>query len=235
MPSIQWFERWRQREATGDVVIVRYADDVVVGFEHEADARRFLEALRERLAAFALKLHPDKTRLIAFGRRAATDRKRRGLGKPETFDFLGFTFISGKSRKGGFLLKRKSRGDRMRAKLKEIKAGLTAHMHEPITRQGLWLRQVVAGWFNYHAVPTNSRALGAFRYHVVSLWRRALRRRGQKDDTTWARITTLAREWLPEPRILHPWPEQRFAVKHPRWEPYAGKPHVRFCAGGAQQ
>ncbi len=231
----QWFERWRQREATGDVVIVRYADDVVVGFEHEADARRFLEALRERLAAFALKLHPDKTRLIAFGRRAATDRERRGLGKPETFDFLGFTFISGKSRKGGFLLKRKSRGDRMRAKLKEIKAGLTAHMHEPITRQGLWLRQVVAGWFNYHAVPTNSRALGAFRYHVVSLWRRALRRRGQKDDTTWARITTLAREWLPEPRILHPWPEQRFAVKHPRWEPYAGKPHVRFCAGGAQQ
>src|SRR5208283_1079425 len=148
-------ERWRRREATGDMVIVRYADDDVVGFEREADARRFLEAMRERLATFALTLHPDKTRLIAFGRFAAANRERRGLSKPETFKFLGFIFICGKSRKGGFLLKRKSRGDRMRAKLKEIKAGLRARMHLPISRQGKWLGQVVQGWFNYHAVPTN--------------------------------------------------------------------------------
>ena len=230
-----WAERWRQREAKGDMIIVRYADDTVFGFEHEADARRFLEAMRERLAQFTLKLHPDKTRLIEFGRRAAAERKRRGLGKPETFDFLGFTFICGKSRKGGFLLKRKSRGDRMRAKLKEIKARLKARMHEPVQRQGLWLRQVVKGWFNYHAVPTNFRALGAFRHHVMDLWRRTLRRRGQKDDTTWTRTAALAAEWLPEPRILHPWPEKRFAVRHPRWEPDASIGPVRFCAGGAQQ
>jgi RNA-directed DNA polymerase len=230
-----WAERWRRRVATGAMVIVRYADDVVVGFEHEADARRFLEAMRERLAAFALSLHPDKTRLIAFGRRAVSERQRRGVGKPETFDFLGFTFICGKSRNGGFLLKRKSRGDRVRAKLREIKQELKARMHQPIPRQGLWLGQVVAGWFNYHAVPTNSRALSAFRYHVADLWRRALARRSQKDRTTWPRIEALARDWLPQPRILHPWPEKRFAVRHPRWEPYAGIPPVRFCAGGAQQ
>ena len=216
------------------MIIVRYADDAVFGFEYETDARRFLEAMRERLAAFALTLHPDKTRLIEFGRHAAANRERRGLGKPETFNFLGFTFICGKSRKGGFLLKRKSRGDRMRAKLKDIKEGLRKRMHETLARQGKWLGQVVQGWFNYHAVPTNSRALGAFRYHVVDLWRRALRRRSQKDLTTWQRIEALAREWLPMPKILHPWPQRRFAVKHPRWEPYAGIPPVRFCAGGAQ-
>ena len=230
-----WADRWRRREARGDMVIVRYADDAVFGFEHEADARRFLEAVRERLAAFALTLHPAKTRLIEFGRHAAVDRERRGLSKPETFDFLGFTFICGKARKGGFQLKRKSRADRVRAKLKDIKEGLRKRMHQPLARQGKWLGQVVAGWFNYHAVPTNSRALGAFRHHVVDLWRRALRRRSQKDRTTWPRIVALAREWLPQPKILHPWPERRFAVKHPRWEPYAGIPPVRFCAGGAQQ
>ncbi|MFY9656056.1 MAG: group II intron reverse transcriptase/maturase [Methylocystis sp.] len=230
-----WADRWRRREARGDMVIVRYADDAVFGFEHEADARRFLEAMRERLAAFALSLHPEKTRLIEFGRHAAANRERRGIGKPETFNFLGFTFICGKSRKGGFQLKRKSRGDRVRAKLKDIKEGLRKRMHEPLARQGKWLGRVVAGWFNYHAVPTNSRALGAFRHHVVDLWRRALRRRSQKDLTTWPRIEALAREWLPSPKILHPWPERRFAVKHPRWEPYAGIPPVRFCAGGAQQ
>ena len=230
-----WAERWRRREAKGNMVIVRYADDAVFGFEYEADARRFLEAMRERLAAFALSLHPDKTRLIAFGRYAAANRERRGLGKPETFNFLGFTFISGKSRKGGFLLKRKSRTDRMRAKLKEVKEGLRLRRHQPLERQGQWLAQVVKGWFNYHAVPTNSRALSAFRHHVVDLWRRALLRRSHRDHTTWRRIDALARQWLPAPKILHPWPESRFAVKHPRWEPYAGVPHVRFCAGGAQQ
>ena len=230
-----WAERWRRQEATGDMIIVRYADDVVAGFEHEADAKRFLDAMRARFAAFALVLHPDKTRLIEFGRHAAANRERRGQGKPETFDFLGFTFIGGKSRGGKFLIHRKSRRDRVRAKLTEIKAELRRQMHEPLREQAEWLKQVVTGFFNYHAVPTNSPALGAFRYHVIELWRRTLRRRGQKHRMTWRRIGKLADHWLPKPRILHPWPNQRFAVKHPRWEPYAGKPHVRFCAGGAQQ
>ena len=229
-----WAERWRRREAAGGMIMVRYADDVVVGFEREDDARRFLDAMRKRLAAFALSLHPDKTRLIEFGRLASANRARRGLGKPETFDFLGFTFICGKSRKGGFALKRKSRGDRMRAKLKAIKEELKARMHQSIPVQGQWLGRVVAGWFNYHAVPTNSRSLSGFRHHVVDLWRRSLRRRSQTDGTTWTRADALANIWLPKPRILHPWPQQRFAVRHPRWEPDALIGPVRFCAGGAQ-
>jgi len=227
-----WANRWRQQEATGDMIIVRYADDIVVGFEQEADAHRFLDALRTRLEEFALSLHPEKTRLIEFGRHAAARREQRGLGKPETFNFLGFTFISGKSRRGGFLVKRKTRRDRMTAKLLEVKEELRRRMHRPIPEQGRWLKQVVSGFFNYHAVPTNSRALSAFRYHVTLLWRRALRRRSQKDRLSWGRITRLADDWLPRPRVLHPWPSVRFAVRHPRWEPYAGKPHVRFCAGG---
>jgi len=230
-----WGERWRRREATGDVIIVRYADDIIVGFEHEDDARRFLEAMRERLDKFALSLHPDKTRLIEFGRHAANRRAQRGLGKPESFTFLGFTHICAKSRRGYFLLKRKSRRDRMRAKLKAIKQGLQRHMHLPIPAQGKWLGQVVNGWFNYHAVPTNSRALSAFRFFVTGLWRHTLRRRSQKDGITWERITRLADDWLPKPKILHPWPKQRFAVRHPRWEPYARIGPVRLCAGGAQQ
>ncbi|HWE07363.1 MAG TPA: group II intron reverse transcriptase/maturase, partial [Rhizomicrobium sp.] len=229
-----WAERWRRREATGDMIIVRYADDLVIGFEHEADANRFLDAMRARFAEFSLSLHPDKTRLIAFGRHAAADRARRGQGKPETFNFLGFTFICGKSRAGKFLIHRKSRRDRVQAKLKEIKKELRRRMHGPIREQAEWLKQVVSGYFQYHAVPTNVRALVAFRYHVTDLWRRTLRRRGQKHRMTWGQIGKLADHWLPKPQILHPWPNQRFAVKHPRWEPYAGKPHVRFCAGGAQ-
>ncbi|HEX4740198.1 MAG TPA: group II intron reverse transcriptase/maturase [Caulobacteraceae bacterium] len=228
-----WAEQWRGREAKGDMIIVRYADDIVLGFEHEAEARRFLDAMHERLGDFALTLHPDKTRLIAFGRFAAANRKRAGLGKPETFDFLGFTFICGQSTRGRFLVMRSSRRDRMKAKLKEIEEALRRRMHQPISEQGKWLGQVVRGFFAYHAVPTNSRALGAFRHHVMALWRRTLRRRGQRDTTSWKRIEDIAADYLPKPSILHPWPRQRFAVKHPRWEPYAGKPHVRFCAGGA--
>jgi RNA-directed DNA polymerase len=216
-----WAERWRRREASGDVIIVRYADDIIVGFEHETDARRFLDAMRERLAEFSLSLHPDKTRLIEFGRFAADRRARRGLGKPATFKFLGFTFICGQSRQGRFLLKRKTRSDRMRARLKEIKEEMRRRMHQSIPEQGKWLRQVVTGYFAYHAVPTNSRALNAFRHHVTNLWRRSLQRRSQKDRTTWERIKKLVDDFLPQPRILHPWPKARFAVKHPRWEPSA--------------
>jgi group II intron reverse transcriptase/maturase len=211
-----WAKRWRQRNATGDMIIVRYADDVVVGFEHGGDARRFLDAMRARLEEFALSLHPDKTRLIEFGRFAAVNRKRRGLGKPETFAFLGFTFICGKTRKGDFQLQRKTRGDRMRAKLQDIKADLRRRMHWPIPKQGNWLGQIVGGHFAYFAVPTNIRALTAFRYRVIGLWRRWLRRRSQKDGATWERIAQIANDYLPKPRILHPWPNVRFAVKHPR-------------------
>ena len=229
-----WAERWRRREASGDMIMVRYADDLVVGFEHEADAHRFLDELRERFEAFSLTLHPEKTRLIAFGRQTAARRAKQGLGKPETFDFLGFTFICARSRAGNFLLKRKTRRQRMRAKLAEVKEGLWRRMHQSIPQQGRWLGQVVRGFFNYHAVPTNSRAIAAFRYHVVTLWRRTLKRRSQRGNITWQRIAKMADEWIPKPRILHPWPNQRFAVKHPRQEPYAGKPLVRICAGGAR-
>jgi RNA-directed DNA polymerase len=217
-----WAERWRSstsahwRDATGDMIIVRYADDFIVGFEHEADARRFLDEMRERLGKFALTLHPEKTRLIEFGRYAADSRKRRRLGKPETFNFLGFTFISGKSRRGSFLVKRKSRRDRMRAKLQAIKQELRQRMHQPIPQQGKWLKQVVAGYFRYHAVPTNSRALATFRAEVAKRWWRLINRRSQRGNLTWARITKLANDWLPRPRILHPWPNLRFAVTHPR-------------------
>jgi hypothetical protein len=170
--------------------------------------------MRQRLADFALSLHPDKTRIIEFGRRAAANRERCGLGKPETFNFLGFTFISGKSRDGDFLVKRKTRRDRLRAKLTEVKEALKRRMHQPIPEVGAWLGQVTRGFFGYHAVPTNFDALAAFRYHVTCYWHRALHRRGDRDKTTWARTNTLAATFLPRPRILHPWPGQRFR-RHP--------------------
>jgi group II intron reverse transcriptase/maturase len=229
-----WAACWRRRTATGDMIIVRYADDFIVGFQHESDAQRFLNEMRDRLREFALSLHPEKTRLIEFGRFAAERRQRRGLGKPETFNFLGFTFICGKTRAGRFQIKRKTRADRMRAKLREIKQEMRRRMHQPIPAQGRWLERVVRGYFNYHAVPTNGRALEVFRHHVTNLWRRTLRRRSQKDRMTWARIMQLVDAWLPKPIVLHPWPSDRFAVTHPRWEPYAGKPPVRFCAGGVR-
>jgi RNA-directed DNA polymerase len=229
-----WADQWRRRHARGDVIVVRYADDIVVGFEHRADAERFLTEMRARLADFGLTLHGEKTRLIRFGRFAALNRAERGEGKPETFNFLGFTHICGRSREGRFLLLRRTRRDRMQARLTAIQEGLRRRMHETLEQQGDWLAQVVRGFFAYHAVPTNMAALAAFRDHATVLWRRALRRRSQKDRMTWERIKSLAERWIPKPRILHPWPHERFAVKHPRWEPYAGKPPVRFCAGGAQ-
>jgi group II intron reverse transcriptase/maturase len=216
-----WADQWRKRHARGQVILVRYADDLVMGFEHEGEARRFMADLRQRMEKFALTLHPDKTRLIEFGRYAAERRARRGLGKPETFNFLGFTHSSGRTRQGAFQLKRQTRRDRMRAKLRAIQEELQRRMHEPIPLQGKWLGQVVRGYFAYHAVPTNGRRLKAFRDHVKDLWRRALRRRSQRDRSTWKRIAQLATEFLPTPRVLHPWPSDRFAVKYPRWEPGA--------------
>jgi group II intron reverse transcriptase/maturase len=229
-----WAERWRHHEAQGNVIYVRYADDIVAGFEHESDAVRFLAELRDRLEKFALSLHPDKTRLIEFGRHAVDTREKRGLGKPETFNFLGFTHICGRSRAGYFQLKRKTRRDRMRVKLKAIKDELRRRMHAPIPEQGRWLAQVVRGYFAYHAVPTNSQRLAAFRYHVTILWHRTLRRRSQKDWTSWERISRLVATYLPPARILHPWPSVRFAVKHPRWEPGARIAPAGICAGGAR-
>jgi len=229
-----WALRWRRREATGDMIFVRYADDFIVGFQHEGDARRFLDEMRKRLGKFALSLHPEKTRQIEFGRFAAERRQRHRLGKPETFDFLGFTFICGKTRAGKFQIRRKTRPDRMREKLKMIKREMWQRIHLPIPQQGKWLWSVVNGYFNYHAVPTNGQALHVFRHQITDLWRRTLRRRSQKDRMTWERMTQLVNDCLPKPTILHPWPSDRFAVTHPRWEPYAGKPHVRICAGGAR-
>jgi RNA-directed DNA polymerase len=211
-----WAKRWRRREATGDMIIVRYADDIVVGFEHESDARRFWDAMRERLQEFSLSLHPEKTRLIEFGRFAAANRRRRGLGKPDSFKFLGFTFICGKSLRGNFLLKRRSRCDRMKAKIKEVAGELRRRMHQSIPEQGTWLKQVITGYFAYHAVPTNWAALGAFRDEITKRWQWTLQRRSQKGSRTWEQMKKLADDWLPKPRILHPWPNQRFAVKHPR-------------------
>jgi RNA-directed DNA polymerase len=211
-----WAERWRRREATGDMIMVRYADDIVVSFQHATDARRFWDAMRDRLREFSLSLHPDKTRLIRFGRFAAQNHEKRGLGKPETFKFLGFVLICGKSRRGDFQIRRKSRGDRMSAKLREIKEALRQRRHGPIPEVGKWLAQIIAGYFAYHAVPTNSPALSAFRYHVVVLWHRQLCRRSQRAHVVWERMAKLADEFLPQPRVLHPWPSVRFAVRHPR-------------------
>jgi RNA-directed DNA polymerase len=229
-----WAERWRRHEATGDMILMRYADDIVVGFEHEADARRFWDDMRKRFEEFSLSLNPDKTRLIEFGRFAAERRAHRGLGKPETFNFLGFTFICERNSRGQFLVKRTTRRDRMRATLRRIKDELRRRMHQPIPEQGAWLKQVVRGFFAYHAVPTNGAALRAFYYYVKRIWLRTLRRRSQKDRFSWQRMHRLAAAWLPQPRILHPYPDKRFAVMHPRWEPCAGIPLARIWAGGGQ-
>jgi len=211
-----WAVRWRRRMATGDMIIVRYADDFIVGFQHHIDARFFLEQMRERLEGFALTLHPEKTRLIEFGRFAAERRKRRGLGKPETFNFLGFTFICGKTRAGKFQIQRKTRRDRMIAKLKMVQEEMRRRMHQPISDQGKWLYYVVSGYFNYHAVPTNFRALGTFRTEIAKRWRRVLTRRSERTKLDWKQMKQLIDTWLPQPRILHPWPDKRFAVSHPR-------------------
>jgi RNA-directed DNA polymerase len=211
-----WVDAWRRKCAQGEVIVVRYADDNVLGFQHLAEADRFLEEFRVRLRKFGLELHPDKTRRIEFGRFAETDRKQRGEGKPETFDFLGLTHISGKDRNGGYAVKRKTIGKRMRAKLLEIKQQLRRRMHEPVARTGPWLRSIVQGYFNYHAVPGNLDSLSAFRNRVTRLWRTVLIHRGQKHHLTWVRMRKLADRWIPAPRVLHPYPRVRFDAIHPR-------------------
>jgi RNA-directed DNA polymerase len=208
-----WADRWRRRHAHGDVILVRFADDYVAGFEHREDAERFLADLRVRFAEFCLELHPEKTRLIEFGRFAARDRQRRGVSKPETFDFLGLTHICAKDRHGRFKLKRVTSKRKMRAKLKSVKTEMRRRMHHPIPDQGRWLARVLAGHYNYYAVPDNSEALRAFRYRVIRHWRHALRHRSQKGRITWERTRRLADRWLPRPRILHPWPSVRFDAR----------------------
>ena len=209
----QWVHQWRQRCATGDVIVVRYADDAIVGFEHRHEAEQFLADLKARLARFGLNLHSDKTRLIEFGRHAIANRRARGLGKPETFDFLGFKHYCGIRRDGdGFVLGRKPIAKRMRTKLREIKEQLMVTRHDGVDVQGKWLAQVLRGWMAYYAVPMSGSAISAFRHHMIERWHKALMRRGQRHRLTWARMKTIADRYLPFPRILHPWPEKRFLV-----------------------
>jgi RNA-directed DNA polymerase len=205
-----WAHQWRHRQARGELIVVRFADDFVVGFEHRDDAERFLVDLRNRLARFSLELATDKTRLVEFGRFAARNRARRGLGRPETFRFLGFTHICAKTKSGRFKLKRITDSKRARAKLRELKGELRRRQHLPIPEQGRWLRSVVRGHFAYYAVPDNSEALRAFRDRLVRHWHRALRRRSQRTRVTWQRTYRLEDRWLPRVRILHPWPDARF-------------------------
>ena len=207
-----WVNQWRREHARGDVIIVRYADDFVVGFEVRSDAERFLTELRVRLAKFALELHPDKTRLIEFGRFAAERRRARSEGKPETFNFLGFTHGCGKTRKGWFTVLRQTMRKRLRAKLQEVKAELERRRHEPVPAVGRWLHAVVSGHCRYYGVPHNYAALRSFRDQVVFYWRRALGRRSQKGGMNWQRMGRLARQWLPRVRIHHPYPAQRLFV-----------------------
>jgi RNA-directed DNA polymerase len=208
-----WADQWRRRYARGDVIIVRFADDYIVGFEHRDDAQRFLDELRDRLAKFSLELAPEKTRLIEFGRFAARDRKRRGAGKPETFQFLGFTHICATARGGSFLVKRITDKKRMRAKLRAVKAEMRQRVHQPIPEQGHWLASVLRGHYNYYAVPGNSQAVNAFRDQVTRHWHKALRRRSQRTRLNWERMHRLAQRWLPPATITHPWPEARFDVR----------------------
>lgn len=206
-----WIQAWRKR-VEGDVMVVRYADDFVVGFQHRHEAERFLAELRERFAKFGLELHSGKTRMIEFGRFAAENRDRRGEGKPDTFDFLGFTHACGRARNGGFQVVRLTMKKRFRTKLKALKAELLYRLHHPIPDVGKWLKSVVQGYYRYHAVPGNARILWAFRYQVARLWFRTLKRRSQRNRTNWTRMTRIINRWLPIPRILHPYPEQRLRV-----------------------
>ena len=209
-----WVSYWRRVSARGDVIIVRYADDFVMGFQYRSEAEQFLRMLKERLAKFDLRLHPEKTRLIEFGRFAAERRGRRDGRRPETFDFLGFTHYCSKTRKGWFTIRRQTIGKRMRMTLKAVREGLRRRMHRPVNQVGRWLRTVVQGWFQYHAVPGNFQRLAAFRTQVTRMWLATLRRRSQKGcrKWTWGRMSRLVDRWLPRARILHPYPNERLVV-----------------------
>jgi len=212
-----WVQQWRSRHARGDVVVVRYADDVVLGFQHRHEAERFLADLKERLEKFGLALHPDKTRLIEFGRFAVRDRRQRGEGKPETFDFLGFTHNCGlKYQSRTYLVKRKTAKKRMRARLRAVKERLAVIRHRPIREQGAWLSRVLAGYFQYFAIPGNIPALEGFRNQVTRFWHQSLRRRSQRHRLSWDRFGPLVDRYLPSPRVLHPYPNDRFYAKHPK-------------------
>jgi RNA-directed DNA polymerase len=212
-----WVDAWRKTVATGDVIVVRYADDLVVGFQHRADAERFLGEFRERLATFGLELSAEKTRLIQFGRFAALNRKERGQGKPETFTFLGFTHYCGTRRStGSFIVWRKTAKKRMAAKLQALKVELRRRMHEPLSRVGEWVQKVLTGYYQYHAIPGNLDRLSVFRHRLRRLWRTVLRRRSQRGRMNWLRLSRKLDRWTPSPRVLHPYPAQRFAASHPR-------------------
>ena len=207
-----WAQQWRKQQARGDMVIVRFADDFVVGFEHRQEAERFLAELRERFAQFGLGLHPDKTRLIEFGRSADKKRRDRGDGKPGSFNFLGFTHICGKTRKGWFTVLRQTMRKRWQAKIQAVRAELKRRLHDPVPEVGAYLRSVVTGHFRYYGVPMNGPTLGAFRQAVARTWRWVLMRRSQKSRMPWSRFAKYVARWLPTPRICHPYPSQRFAV-----------------------
>jgi hypothetical protein len=207
-----WAHAWRQKCARGEVIVVRYADDFVVGFQYHADAVKFKKELAERLAKFELELHPDKTRLIEFGRFATERRQAKGLGRPETFDFLGFTHICARTEKGLFFVRRQTMRKRMQVKLRNVKQELRRRLHDPVPAIGSWLKSVVQGYDRYHGVPLNRRALASFRYALVRLWHKALRRRSQRTRMTWARMEELAARWIPNPKIYHPWPARRLHV-----------------------
>lgn len=208
-----WVESWRRRCATGEVIVVRYADDLVLGFQRRADAVKFQAELERRLAKFGLELNSEKTRLLQFGVFATKSRQEHGEGKPETFDFLGFTHICGRSRKGRFLLLRLTSKKRMRATLRALREGLKKRRHLPLPDQGVWIRQVLQGYFAYYAVPTNSMRLDSFRTQIIRSWLQALRRRSQRTRMTWKRMIPLAEKWIPRVRVLHPWPAQRFDAR----------------------
>jgi RNA-directed DNA polymerase len=208
-----WVQWWRKSVARGDVIIVRWADDFVMGFQHEADARRFLVELHDRFKKFSLELHSEKTRVIRFGRFAKRDARRfDGRRKPETFDFLGFTHHCGANRNGKFMVCRTTMRKRLTAKIHQVKCELRKRMHHGVPAQGAWLRSVVSGYAAYHAIPGNWKAVGAFRTQVARLWYRTLRRRSQKNRLNWKRMMRHINIWLPRVRILHPWPEERFAA-----------------------
>lgn len=208
-----WVQQWRKRRARGEVIVIRYADDTVVGFQYESDAKQFHEELKERLRKFGLELHPEKTRLIEFGRFASENRKKWNKGKPDTFTFLGFTHICGKTKKNGrFTIWRHTIKKRMQKKLKEVKEELKKRMHDSIQATGQWLRAVVTGHYRYYGVPGNYEAMDYFRHLVGRRWKQSLKRRSQKANITWEKMGKLIERWIPRPQICHKYPAERFGV-----------------------